>query len=73
MCDCIAETNKLLAEHNGTLVTTLFGNPQRCTVGTDKADSKKRGRAPFMLASFCPFCGEKYAKAESSPSQGEAA
>lgn len=61
MCDCISETNKLLAEHNTTLVTTMFRKPDAVVIATDKRDSKQRGRPALMVASFCPFCGERYA------------
>lgn len=60
MCDCISTVNEQLREQNAMLVFTLFGKPNRVVIATDKVDSKKRGRAPSMLASFCPFCGEAY-------------
>lgn len=63
MCDCINTTNKLLAEQNSTLVYTIFGKPPRVVIETAKILPKVRGRPPAMLASFCPFCGEKYADA----------
>lgn len=64
MCDCVTDLNaRLKAEHNGILITTLFGSPTRCTVGVDKLDTKVRKRPPVVIASFCPFCGEAYAKA----------
>jgi hypothetical protein len=69
MCDCIFETDKMLAEHNTTLVTTLFSNPMRCTVRTDQLQTGRgKQKAATMLASFCPFCGESYdaAKAEAA-------
>lgn len=25
-------------------------------------DAKKRGKVPPMIATYCPFCGEEYAK-----------
>lgn len=62
MCDCIAKMNERLREHNGVLVTTLFGTP-KAVIGTEKLDSKKRQRPPVTIASFCPYCGEEYAKA----------
>lgn len=59
-CDCISETNKLLAEHNTVLVTTMFRKPDAVVVATDKLASKQRGKPALMIASFCPFCGEPY-------------
>lgn len=63
-CDCINHVNGLLSEQNTQLVATIFGEPRKVVVETVKIDSKKRGRPPAMLASYCPFCGEEYAKAE---------
>jgi len=50
----------MLKEHNVRLVSTMFSKPEVVVVETAKIDTKKRGRPPVMLASFCPFCGEKY-------------
>ena len=62
MCTCVSDFNAKLAEHNAALVTTMFGKPERVCIETYKVDPKKRGsRPPKALASFCPFCGEKYA------------
>ncbi len=59
-CNCIADINADIGpKHNAILVTTLFGEP-RAVIGTEKVDSRKRGKPPVMLASFCPFCGLKY-------------
>jgi len=67
MCDCISSTDEMLAEHNTTLVTTLFGIPQRCAVSTAQlATGRGKKRAAIMIASFCPFCGEKYGSASPS-------
>lgn len=60
MCDCIQQTNNMLKEHNVRLVSTMFSKPEVVVVETAKIDTKKRGRPPVMLASFCPFCGEEY-------------
>lgn len=62
MCNCIAEMNQKLAEggYNAAILTNLFG-PQKATVDTYKPDEKKRGKPPIVIASYCPFCGEKYA------------
>jgi hypothetical protein len=64
MCDCISEINAQMGEqHNAVLVTTLFGE-QKAVINTEKRDSRKRGKTPVMIASFCPFCGEKYGVAK---------
>lgn len=63
MCDCIKTTNEALEEkHNSILVTNMFGKPERCTIGTAVLRPKRGARPVIMLATFCPFCGEKYAK-----------
>lgn len=59
-CDCISKCNNVLAPHNSALVTTLLTNPERVAIDTNKVDSKKRGRPARMIATFCPFCGERY-------------
>lgn len=53
----------MLREHNSYLVTNLFGKP-RAIIATTKFDEKKRGKPKMMFASFCPFCGVKYAADE---------
>lgn len=62
-CMCIARINSMLREHNSYLVTNLFGKP-RAIIATTKFDEKKRGKPKMMFASFCPFCGVKYAADE---------
>lgn len=66
MCDCIRTTNESLrAKYNTELVTTISfveGQPSRVAVGTEKADSSIRGKPITLVATFCPFCGEKYTK-----------
>lgn len=70
-CDCITATDKLLAEHNATIVATLglFGAPSRVAIECEKRDPKKRGKPPRLIATFCPFCGEKYAIARARGEQ----
>ncbi len=62
-CTCISEMNAKLDDHNGALVTTMFGKPERTCVEVYQV---KTGRGtkkpPKALASFCPFCGQKYAE-----------
>lgn len=65
-CDCIRTMNTRVAERNGHLVTTLFGTP-RAVIGSEKIDSRKRGRPPGAIASFCPFCGAPYEKSSDAP------
>ena len=58
-CTCINDMNARLADHNGCLVTTIFGVP-KAVIGSEKVDSKKRGKPPVAIATFCPFCGVRY-------------
>jgi hypothetical protein len=62
MCDCVKEVDAMLRDKNAVLVTTLFGDP-KVVIQTVKLEPRKRGSLPYMLASYCPFCGEAYAKA----------
>lgn len=59
-CACISDVSNMLRERNAALVTTMFANPERVVMSTYKIDSKKRGKTPSMIATYCPFCGERY-------------
>lgn len=66
-CTCVETTSKEYREnHNGNLITTLF-EPQRVVLATEKFESRKRGRPPALLATFCPFCGTRYVPADQEP------
>jgi hypothetical protein len=58
MCTCAAQMDEKLKPLGHALVTTLFGEPKVC-IETYR-ERKGAKRAPKVLASFCPFCGEKY-------------
>lgn len=74
MCDCIETTDGFLAEHGTSLVTNLLSKPLRVVVATYYSGPKKRGaRASTMLASYCPFCGERYPEFKSIFDKAEAA
>ena len=63
MCDCISKMNDDLKAHpqgeNTIIVSTLFG-PPKATVGTCKRQGSVRKKASIVIATYCPFCGEKY-------------
>lgn len=61
MCNCITEVNAKLAESNGELAIT-FWPMVRPLLETMKLDTRKRVKPPLVVATFCPFCGEKYAE-----------
>lgn len=68
MCDCIPKFNKHLAEHN-TEITVPFWTRSGILapfVETRKLDKNKRGKPKAVIASCCPFCGEKYATEDRS-------
>jgi len=63
-CDCLSGANAKLAEHNAEIVVTWWP-VTRPVIETQKVDSKKRGKPPLMVATYCPFCGAKYPAASS--------
>lgn len=67
MCDCISKIDGHLKEKapNTMLVLNMLG-PQRAVISTCKRDDKKREKPAYMMATYCPFCGDKYEDAKSS-------
>lgn len=69
MCDCIGDVNAMLAEKNGRLETVLgFGGGAlsgHLHIGVEKINKRDRTRPPLVIATYCPFCGERYADQES--------
>jgi hypothetical protein len=67
MCNCVAEVQKMLEKENTRLTHVSLFNIKtgKCResihVSTEKIDTKKKGKAKYMLVTFCPFCGERYA------------
>lgn len=63
MCECRKTINAGLAEHGGQLASAFSGLAMKFhpyLVETERLDPHKRGRRiPIVLASFCPFCGER--------------
>jgi hypothetical protein len=65
-CECIALTNKALADENLMLDVAHWTNLQtgaiRTTVriGTEKVKPKRGQRCPSFVPKFCPFCGVAY-------------
>ena len=63
MCNCIKITNDGLREKYNSYVNTtisLTGGPQMVVLATEKDDTTKRGKPITLVATYCPFCGEKY-------------
>lgn len=71
MCDCREAVNKRLALSNSTIafgfVASSEDGPTRGMrlsppmIMLEKIDKAKRGAMPTLLATCCPFCGERYA------------
>lgn len=71
MCNCINDTNKALAKlgNNTKLDIPIIFNARdglnvakQCSVLTARIDDHKRKPPARLFASYCPFCGEKYAE-----------
>ncbi len=68
-CNCIETVNAELATRNTQIHLPMFviGGDPKPFVETIKLDETKRVKPVKMFASFCPFCGEKYAAKAVSP------
>ena len=68
MCDCAVKFNELLRPKNGRLVQGFNFSGESLSllptfVWVEKIESRKKA-PPSVIASFCPFCGEKYQQGE---------
>lgn len=79
MCDCIKKIDDKLAE-NEQCLNVVWGigvNPSRPLIGLIRKDrwqiESRRNKPKHMIASFCPFCGEKYdtSKGDNIPATSE--
>jgi hypothetical protein len=65
MCDCIEKLNEQLKERNTRIVMPIsFSSKGLSTllgpiIATEKADPTNRKKPVKLMASYCPFCGEK--------------
>jgi hypothetical protein len=69
MCDCITKLNAELKPQGQCVDATMFGVGKATTmlIRTDKWIAENRRSKPSrIIASFCPFCGEKYAESAQS-------
>jgi len=59
-CKCVEAVNEELAKHNTRLCEfiSLSKGATYIQIASEKIDTKKRGNAKQVLASFCPFCGK---------------
>lgn len=65
MCDCKAAVNERLAFSNARIAFGLSFDENKMSLSPpmivlEKIDQKKRGKPPILLATCCPFCGERY-------------
>lgn len=61
MCNCATRMNELLKPHNYALCRNLLeGDNAPALVEVYKIETKKRTQSISCVATFCPFCGEKY-------------
>lgn len=78
MCDCIEKINTQLKAEGYTLNASLgFSGPRRAMIGLIRTDrhvlESRRGKPSSMVASHCPWCGEKYPDAEARETGPEGA
>lgn len=63
MCECRERIDASLEPYGGRLAACFSGRSMRFEpylIQTEKREGAKRGaRVPLVLATFCPFCGEK--------------
>lgn len=63
MCGCISKIDADLKPDGQCLDATMFGDRKATVmlIRTDKWKHENRRSKPTrVIASFCPFCGEKY-------------
>lgn len=71
MCECKKDVNKKLASSNARIAEGFSLNRNilellPAFVMLEKVNERTRSKLPYMLASHCPFCGEKYPPSESA-------
>lgn len=62
MCQCVEKVDKLFKERGIPAIVSVTlplenGVSPKVIVALEKTG---RGKVPFLTATFCPFCGEKY-------------
>jgi hypothetical protein len=74
MCDCIERIDGSLQADAQCLDATMFGH-RKATMMLIRKDKWKhenrRGKPTRIIATYCPFCGEKYPIGERSQTQQE--
>lgn len=74
-CNCVADFNKKLAEHNTRIIETI-GIPRdgsrmftRPMIRTEKIETRKRIGPMIAVPTYCPFCGDRYDPEPAVPAQ----
>lgn len=72
MCDCRKAVDERLAFSNARIAFGFTFSDANMDISPpmivlEKLDDKKRGRVPTLLATCCPFCGERYEPEQESP------
>lgn len=79
MCDCINEINAKLAPDHCVDATMAFrsGEVSIAMIGLIRRDKwrreDRRSKPSFIVASHCPWCGEKYPVRDALPSKNNEA
>lgn len=60
MCNCADIMNDRLRQYNFMLSRNLLQENAPALVEISKIERKKRTPSISLIASYCPFCGEKY-------------
>lgn len=74
-CNCVADFNRKLAEHNTRIIETIGiprdGGPMftRPMIRTEKIETRKRVGPAIAVPTYCPFCGVRYDVEPVAPAQ----
>ena len=65
MCDCRTRMNERLKPSNARLASAFMVSGGKLgaappMIEVEKIDPKSRKKIPSVLATYCPFCGEKF-------------
>lgn len=67
MCNCVAETNEWLAQHNTRItIPIVFGDvTPRPMIETEQIETGRgKKKAVGVFVAYCPFCGVPYNKTD---------
>ena len=76
-CECIERVNTAMRNQgqNQEVTASIRLRPEGvfafAVIETEKVDPRRRTKDPRLIATFCPFCGVKYAQPSEPSSTGE--